>query len=171
MLEVLQMLYRYNSAMTARLLDALELLTPEEYNAPGCSGHGSIRDTLAHLLAAQWSWFSWFDRSMEAAEADALDIKGEEIESLAEARRRWMEIDEQTNRCVAALTEEGLREEWSETLPSGRTWSLPLWQIVLHVANHGTHTRAQLVAAIRRAGHKPGDYEIVNFAIRERMVR
>ena len=168
MLEVLQMLYRYNSAMTARLLDALEKLSPEEYNAPGCSGHGSVRDTLAHLLAAQWSWFSWFDRSMEPAQADALDIRGEEVESLTEARRRWAEIDRQTNRCVAALTEETIREEWTETMPNRTSWSLPLWQILLHVANHGTHTRAQIVAAIRRAGHKPGGYELVRFALSEK---
>src|SRR5688500_8022114 len=108
MLELIQALFRYSSRATAQLLDALERLTPEEYTAPGCSGHGSIRDTLAHLLAVEWGWISELDGSMTPAEAEALDVKGEEVASLAEARRRWAEIDAQTSRCVAGLSEEAL---------------------------------------------------------------
>ena len=48
MFELIKTLYAYNSWAVAKLLDALEQLTPEELAAPGCSGHGSIRDTLAH---------------------------------------------------------------------------------------------------------------------------
>lgn len=167
MLEVIQALFRYNSRSTAQLLDALESLTPDEYTAPGCSGHGSIRDTLAHLLAVEWGWIAELDGSMTAAEADTLDITGAEVASLAEARRRWAEIDAQTSRCVAGLSEEALHAEWTLDVPGGPTFTLPYWQVLLHVANHSTHTRAQIVAAIRRAGHLPGSYEFVRFAMRE----
>jgi uncharacterized damage-inducible protein DinB len=167
MLAVLRTLFRYSSRSTTRLLDAIERLTPEEYVAPGCSGHGSIRDTLAHLLAVEWSWISELDGSMTPAEAEGLTLTGAEISSVAEARRRWVEIDAQTTRCLTVLSEEALLTGWTSYLPGGSTFTLPYWQVLLHVANHGTHTRAQIVAAIRRAGHAPGSYELVGFAIRE----
>ena len=167
MLELIQALFRYNSRSTAQLLDAVERLTPDEYTAPGCSGHGSIRDTLAHLLAVEWGWIAELDGSMTSAEAEALDVTGEEVASLAEARRRWAEIDAQTGRCVAGLSEAALQAGWTLDVPGGAAFTLPYWQVLLHVANHGTHTRAQIVAAIRRAGHAPGSYEFVRFALRE----
>ena len=168
MLEILQTLYRYHSQSTARLLDALAPLSAADLEAPGCSGHGSIRDTLAHLIATQWGWFSWFDGSMPPAESYALaGSRTKEIDSLEKARTRWAEVDRQTQRCVAALTEDALRSEWSWSTPSGLHVALPLWQLMTHVANHGTHTRAQIIAAIRRSGRAPGNYEFLMFAIGE----
>lgn len=167
MLRAIQLHYRYNSASTAALLEALRALTREQYLAPGCSGHGSIRDTLAHLLTTQWGWFSWFDGSTEPARAMALRVAPEEVDALDDARRRWEAIDRQTGRCIGLLTEANLVQEWELAMP-GRKLSLPLWQLLLHVANHGTHTRAQIVAALRRAGHAPGDYELFRFALAER---
>src|SRR5688500_12829781 len=64
--DLIKAYFAYNSWATARLFDALEELTPEEYNQPGASGHGSIRDNLAHLMAVQLRWFSWFDGSLTA---------------------------------------------------------------------------------------------------------
>ena len=50
-------------------LPSLEKISKEEYNAPECSGHGSIRDTLAHCLSAEQGWFLWFDKSMSVSES------------------------------------------------------------------------------------------------------
>ena len=85
MFALIQTLYAYNSWAVAKLLDALEQLTPEELAAPGCSGHGSIRDTLAHFMGTQWGWFSWFDGSMTVAQSYSLKISGDSIDTIAKA--------------------------------------------------------------------------------------
>ena len=45
------------------------------------------------------------------------------------------------------------------------TLSQPLGELMLHVANHGTHTRAQIAAAVRRLGKDPGVLEYLKFAM------
>jgi uncharacterized damage-inducible protein DinB len=165
MYETITLLYKYNSWATGILFDAMEKLSPDQYNAPGCSGHGSIKETLAHLLATQWGWFSWFDGSMPIDKAKSVKITDEEINSLNEARKKWDAIDQQTGRFLEIETEESLKVHKSFTSHSGTSSSLPLGELLLQVANHGTHTRAQIVAAIRRAGINPGIYDLLYYLL------
>ncbi len=167
-LEGILYFYQYNTWATERLLEALEQLTPEQYIAPGCSGNGSIRDTLAHLFAVQYSWFSWYDDTMKVEEAIRYAIPGEEISTIALARERWMWVKEKTNSFLSSLTE--------EKITGIRTWSFPnmdggavLWKLLLHTANHGTHMRAQIVAAIRRFGYNPGALDLLQLVLKEAM--
>jgi uncharacterized damage-inducible protein DinB len=167
MFELIKSYYAYNSWAAERLLDALERLSPEELSAPGCSGHGSIRDTLAHFMSTQWGWFSWFDGSMPATQAIALKIPRESFDTMAKARERWAQIDKQTTDTVNGLNDDKLRDVWTWTLPSGGD-SLPLWRLLLHVANHGTHTRAQIVAALRRLGHDAPNLDFLRYSLTAR---
>lgn len=165
MLELIKTYYAYNSWATARLLDSLEALSAEELTAPTCSGHGSIRDTLAHFMATQWGWFSWFDGSLTVSQAYGLRVSGESIDTVAKARERWAPIDSQATDTVKSLTEEKLRDVWTWSLPAGGSDSLPLWRLLFHVANHGTHTRAQIIAGIRNAGHAPPNNDFLNYSL------
>jgi uncharacterized damage-inducible protein DinB len=165
MFELIKTYYAYNSWAAARLLDALEHLTPEELAAPGCSGHGSIRDTLAHFMATQWGWFSWFDGTMTVTQAYSVRISGDSLDRVAKARARWAPIDKQATDTVNGLSDEKLRDVWTWSLPTGGSDSLPLWRLLLHLANHGTHTRAQIVAAIRRLGHDAPNIDFLNYSL------
>jgi uncharacterized damage-inducible protein DinB len=164
-LEMIKMFYDYNSWAMGMLIASLQKLSEEQLTAPGCSGHGSIRDTLAHLLSTQKGWFSWFDKSMTAEESIKLRITSEEIDDPGKLSKTWKSIDRQTDECLNMLSETDVNENWSASLAGGFTITLPLWQLLLHVANHGTHTRAQIVAAIRRFGQEPGIYEFFRFAL------
>lgn len=165
MYETITLLYRYNSWAMRTMFDALEKLNPEQYMAPGCSGHGSIKDTLAHMLSVQWGWFSWFDGSLPLDKSKAVKLKDSEISSSKEARKKWEAIDEKTRLFLEIQTEESLKVHRSFTTHSGNSASLPLGEMLLHIANHATHTRAQIVAAIRRAGIAPGNYELLRFLL------
>ncbi|WP_243314483.1 DinB family protein [Geothrix paludis] len=161
MLDVIKTSYAYDTWATVRVLDALEGLSDEEYSAPECSGNGSIRDTLAHLLSCQWGWLSWLDGSQSLEEAYGLTLPGEAIPTVAQARARWTAIDRQTHAFVDALTDADLAASCTWTGLDGFSDAAPLWKLLLHVANHGTHTRAQIVAGIRRVGADPGDIDLL----------
>lgn len=171
MLDNIKLLYAYNTWATNRLLDSLTQLSPEQYNAPGCSGHGSIKATLKHFLTVQWGWFSWFDGTKTPAEAMAVNIADSEMDSLDKVRKIWQAIDKQTNKFIAGQTEQSLQEHRSFATPNGLSSSLLLGEMVLHVANHGTHTRAQIIAAIRRAGYNPGSYEFLHYLLERKSVK
>jgi uncharacterized damage-inducible protein DinB len=164
-LDTIRYSYHYNSWATERVLTALEQLTPAEYIAPGCSGHGSIRDTLAHFMSSQLGWFSWFDGSLDVVTSMKPQFGSPDIPTVAAARTRWAPIAERTEACLATLTDDALHEikHWSAPgVPPGQAI---LWRLMLHVANHGTHTRGQIVAAIRRAGKDPGVVEMMAYVM------
>jgi uncharacterized damage-inducible protein DinB len=48
---------------------------------------------------------------------------------------------------------------------NGKQESHPLWKLMMHTANHGSHTRAQIVAGIRRAGHAPENVDMLNYVL------
>jgi uncharacterized damage-inducible protein DinB len=140
-------------------------LPKEEYNALGCSGHGSIRETLAHMLQAQWGWFCWFDGSLPPEEAYVVKLSADDIPDAASAFVRWQEIDKQTHACINNLNDEKMKAEWSWSMPNGSAGKLPLGEMILHVVNHTIHTRAQIISAIRRTGRAPGVYEYLWYAL------
>ena len=165
MIEVIKSLYAYNSWATTKLIDSLEQLSPDELNAPGCSGNGSIIQTFAHLMQSQWGWFSWLDGSLTSNLAMMVRVSADEIGTIPKMRDRWSPIDSQTTKAIETLSDEKLNDEWSWTHPVTGPNSLPLWRLLVHVATHGAHTRGQINAAIRRAGHAPNNIDFLNYSL------
>jgi uncharacterized damage-inducible protein DinB len=165
MLDLLKTYYAYNAWATELVLTSITQLSPDEYTAPGCSGHGSIRDTLAHLLTTQRGWFSWFDHSETVEESMAVHVTPDDVDTYEKASELWKTIQQQTQALLDHLSEDDLTIVWSAKLPSGLAIALPLWKLLLHVANHGTHTRAQIVASIRRLGHEPANLDFFRYSL------
>jgi uncharacterized damage-inducible protein DinB len=164
MLDLIKTYYAYNSWATDTLLDSCEDLTLEEYYELGCSGHGSIGDTLSHLILVQEGWVTWFADGVEMKDAVTV-MTGEKLLTLNDVRERWGIVNDRTNRFVAGLTDEALREIRTFTRMNGKQEAKPLWMFMLHTANHGSHTRAQVVAAIRRSGHAPQNIDLLNYML------
>jgi uncharacterized damage-inducible protein DinB len=165
MIETLRRMYRYQDWAMEQLWPALDGLTAEELDTPGCSGNGTIRGTLTHLIRVQNGWFAWFDGSKTPAEAQSLRRRDADFATIAEARAEWREASDRAQACVAKLSDADLLKVWTAERPGGMTLSLPLGELMLHVANHGTHTRAQIAAAVRKLGKDPGVLEYLKFAI------
>lgn len=165
MIGTLRRMYRYQDWAMEQLWPALDSLTAEDLDAPGCSGNGSIRGTLTHLIRVQNGWFLWFDGTLSAADAQSMRRKDPDYTSIADARAAWSEASSRAEACVANLSDTDLAKVWTAERPGGMTLSQPLGEMMLHVANHGTHTRAQVAAAVRRLGKDPGVLEYLKFAI------
>lgn len=154
MLPAIHTLFAYNTWATDKLLDQLAPLSADELET-NASGHGSILKTLNHLLDVQWDYTAWFDGSLDAAESSKVHVDMPTIEI---AKQRWLEIDRQTSAMIAALDEAALDKIWD--------WgkgALPLGPMLLHVANHQTHTRGQMLAAIRRLGRETQGLDLLFF--------
>jgi uncharacterized damage-inducible protein DinB len=46
---------------------------------------------------------------------------------------------------------------------AGQPFSTPVWQVILHVVNHGTHHRGQVVTMLRQLGQTPNNIDLVRF--------
>ncbi len=164
MLELIKTYYSYNSWATEKVLVSCEQLSSEDYNASGCSGNGSIGETLSHLILVQQGWLGWFEKTLELKDAVKI-MTTEKLATLDDAKKRWSIVDKQTVHFVHGLTDDSLKEIRNFTRMNGKQESHPLWKLMMHTANHGTHTRAQIVAGIRRAGHDPGNVDLLNYVL------
>ena len=137
----LQHLYDYHSWANAHALAAAERLTEEQLNRPQGHSFGSVLGTLRHMHAAEWIWWRrWQGESPKAFPDPA------ETPTLAALRARWQAQAAEMRAFLAAQTPESVEREIAYTNTRGESYRLRLWQMAAHVANHGTHHRAELAA-------------------------
>ena len=162
----LRSLYAYNAWATGRILAAAAPLTPEQLNAPGQAGRGSIRDTLIHQLDAHQGWLSWWDGSKSAEEAYASRLDPDALPDVAALERQWQAIDRQMSAFLASLTDDDMARPYGFDLPNGQHLEMPLWGMLLHIANHNTQHRTEAAAMLTEFGHSPGDLDLIFFLMR-----
>lgn len=162
--EAVRTLYGYDRWAMERVLVAAERLTPEQWLAPGGAGRGSVRDTLVHLIGAQRRWLSWWDGSLPAEQASTQQFATADFPDVAAVRAAWERLERQTQAFVAALSDDDVARVYAQTLPNGQEWRMPLWRMMLHVANHGTQHRSEVAAMLTSYGHSPGDLDLLSYA-------
>jgi uncharacterized damage-inducible protein DinB len=160
---VLRTLYGYNQWATERVLTAAGELSEAQMLAPDGAGHGSIRDTLIHLMNVQRRWLSWWDGSLSPDAAYNLRLDPADYPDLAAVRALWESLDRQTRAFVERLGDEEAARDFVSQLPNGAEWRMALWRMMLHVANHGTQHRSEVAAMLTAVGHSPGDLDLLFF--------
>lgn len=145
-----QSLIDYNYWARDRLLDAVRPLSSEEFTRDLGSSFRSVRDTLAHLHAAEWIWYRrWVGESPTALPpADRFPDLG----SVASA---WREMEAQIRAYFGALDDRALERVIEYTSTVGVQGASPLWQMLQHVVNHSTYHRGQVTTMLRQIGAAP----------------
>jgi uncharacterized damage-inducible protein DinB len=133
-----------------RLLDALEPLTLEQLDRDTGSSFKSIRETLVHIYAAEWAWYSrWQGNSPTAL------LPSDQFPDLASVRRAWSEHEGKMRAFLEGLDEDGIARAFDYKLLSGHTGSSPFWQMLQHVVNHASYHRGQVTTMLRQIGAQP----------------
>ena len=146
----------YTTWATTRIVTAAAALTPAELTRDFGTGDKSVLGTLAHVYAADRAWLGRIHGAPPAVFFDPavdlhLAVLTDEWPALLGRWRAWAETLEDAS---VAATYRDLQ---------GRTHTTPLWQIVLHVVNHGTHHRGQVAVMIRSLGHVPPPLDLIRF--------
>jgi uncharacterized damage-inducible protein DinB len=160
---MLRTLYDYPGWAMEKLFAAAAPLTVEQLQAPAPAGQRSIRDNFLHLIGTQRGWLAWWDGTLAPAQAYGRRLDPADFPDLATIRAAWEAVDRQTRAFLAGLTEADAERVYVQTLPSGAEWKMPLWQMLLHVANHGTQHRSEIAAQLSALGHSPGDLDLIYY--------
>jgi uncharacterized damage-inducible protein DinB len=146
----LQTMLDYHYWARDRVLNALEALTPEQYNRDLGNSFKSIRDTMTHVYAAEWAWHSrWHGESPTAL------LSADRFPDLASLRAAWTGLEEKMRAFVGGLDEAGINRVVEYKLLSGQPGASPTWQMVQHVVNHASYHRGQLTTMLRQLGAQP----------------
>lgn len=76
-------------------------------------------------------------------------------------QREWPVLFERWREWAGLQTDESLVAVLDYTDLKGNPWRQSLWQIVLHVVNHGTHHRGQVAGFLRSMGHTPPALDLI----------
>lgn len=155
-ITTIQALYGYNQWVNERLLAAAETLPTEQTRQRFGASYDSIHGTLAHILGAEIVWLSRWQGTSPSKLPNAADFA-----SIADIRVRWQEQQAAMTEFLAGLTPERLAAPVHYVNTAGQAFALPLWQLMLHLVNHGTHHRSELADMLTRAGHPPAPTDLL----------
>lgn len=156
--EEMSFLYAYNRWANRRTLAVASPLTPDEFLRVLGSSFPSVRDTLAHILAAEWIWLERWKGNSPGALLDA-----REFGTLADLRKRWEEVEREQAVFVASVTEASLSRTVSYVNTKGETWSYPLGQMMQHLVNHSSYHRGQVTGMLRQLDREPAPTDLLLF--------
>jgi uncharacterized damage-inducible protein DinB len=149
---------RYQAWATGLICDAAKQLPSAEYEKDCGSSHGGIKTTLHHMFRADSLWFS---RVAGEPFGNIADVSVPE--TLPELASEWGTLLDRFQNWFRQLEPKQYGIEVRYTNSQGVPYSTPLWQVVLHVVNHGTLHRGQVVAMMRQAGMKPPATDLILF--------
>ena len=140
--------YEYHFAQNRKIWDRyVTQLSVEQFMQAAAYSHGSVRDQIVHLTECDDTWFSEL-RGVESLEprpaADADDRQN--------IREHWDRVEQRMREYLAELRDEMLFAK--PIVEPEEDKDLIVWQVLLHVVNHGTDHRAQLLRLLNDLGVK-----------------
>jgi uncharacterized damage-inducible protein DinB len=148
-LDVLQDHLTYTAWASKRLLDAASTLTSDELNRDFGTADRSVIGTLIHIYSADKVWL---DRVLGKSPEGFTTLADPTLASLQTAGQA---VHDAWSQWAGDLNPSSPETEVRYFDLKRREWRQPLWQIILHVVNHGTHHRAQVSGFLRSLGHTP----------------
>ena len=152
-------LFKYDEWANQRILAATAGLTPEQFLAAKDPSGKSVRDILVHVLGAAWIWRMRLQHG--AAPTRLLDPA--DFPTYAALVERWREEQAGWNAYIAGLVDDEVNRPVLYRNTKGDLFEAVMWQILLHVVNHGTQHRAEVAQILTGYGSSPGDVDMIVF--------
>ncbi|HYO43755.1 MAG TPA: DinB family protein [Candidatus Limnocylindrales bacterium] len=152
-LDDIRFLFGYDRWATRRLLAVIDGVPEEVWGATGVVGDRGLGAILVHQLGAHQRWRLGLGGDDEAA-------------GRARPEREALPAPDDLARAWAA--EWDALEAWLDTLDDAwleqRDENVPYWQMLVHLANHGTQHRAEAASLLTAVGRSPGDLDMIFYA-------
>ena len=153
----IQLLYEYDRWANKRVLQAVSVLSIEQFMRELGGGFSSVRDTLVHIVGGEWIWLAyWKEPPHSAAFVTGLQKRRDALfdpkayPDVAAVKSKWVEVEKEQMDFVNRLTNESL-----EKMLSFRATEVSLAHLMQHLANHSTYHRGQIAVMMRQLGAKP----------------
>jgi uncharacterized damage-inducible protein DinB len=152
----LERLYDYHYWANRRLIGVVSQMTPEQFTQSVAGSYGSVRNTLVHVLSAEWGWL---DRCGGPARGERLNPQDyPTVESLVDA---WTRVEGYVRDFLSGLRDEDLAREIEFSIGGGPKHSIPLGDLMQHAAVHAVHHRGQVALLLRALGYVPGNFDLL----------
>ncbi len=148
--DEIRFLFGYDRWATRRVLAVLDGLDPAVWNRTDVVGERGLGEILVHHLGASHRWRHSFQETGESPEPEL-----DPLPTIDRFREGWE-------------TEWAVVDAWLPAITDGFVGyvheGVPVWQMLVHVVNHGTQHRAEAAALLTAEGRSPGQLDLIYYA-------
>ena len=159
--EDLKTLFDYSCWANAGLRDVLSQVTTEQFTQPVAGSYGSIRNTMVHMLSAEWGWL---ERCGGAARGPALNAQ--DYPTVTALFDLWRQVEARVREFLSTLQDDDLGRGVEFAIGSGPRQAMALRHLLHHAAVHAVHHRGQVAFLLRTLGHVPGNFDMLLYYAR-----
>jgi uncharacterized damage-inducible protein DinB len=154
----LETLYDYNFWANHRYFAVAEGLTDEQLHRMQGHSWGNVQAMFIHMLSSEWVWLQRWHGSSPKGHLDQSDFP-----TLAVVKERWGRQEAELRAYLGSQTEGGLQSVITYTNFRSETFQVPLWQMLMHLANHETHHRGELAAMFALMDVSHPEEEVIQY--------
>ena len=147
MKELLKQYAAYNIWATQKITDIILSLPVEKQLAEVPSSYSSLYKTVYHMLDAESIWWQRMKlqeritRPSENSNANTEDV----VKNLLLQSKWWEEW-------ISNASDLSIEHVFQYQTQKAEQYKQPIWQMLLHVFNHATYHRGQLINMLRQLG-------------------
>jgi uncharacterized damage-inducible protein DinB len=140
----------YSGWASGKLLQSVLALNEEDQRRDvGCS-HKSLLGTLEHVFRGDRIWF-----------VRTVDPRAEEIEGPLDIA--WPKLQKRWEGWASGLSHQDILRSIEYKAMNGDPHRTPIWQVVMHVVNHATLHRGQVMAMLRQLNVQPPQTDLITY--------
>lgn len=147
MKEILQQLAQYNIWANQLLTTAINNLPQEIHHKEVASSFPSLYRTILHMWDAENIWWQRM-KLQERINRPSDSFTG----TMQEACAELLQQNKEWNAWINSTQERQLDHVFQYQNMKGEQFKQPIYQMLLHMFNHGTYHRGQLVTMLRQLG-------------------
>lgn len=145
--DTIRMMIDYSYWAHRRVWDCVMQLTDTQFTHPFEYSIGSVHAQVVHVMSAEEIWYF----RLQGESLTGLR-RPEEFPTRLDVRRKWDLIERDMRRYTDRLTDEQLTGTITYRTTNGKSMHESRLGILLHVINHGTDHRAQILSLLHHFG-------------------
>lgn len=159
---LIRKMFAYNYWAHGQVWRFIDPLTDAQFRQPSDYSVGSIHQQLVHVMGADSIWLSRLRGERPSGFFDPADYPTPES-----IKAKWGEIERDLKLYVAGLTDAQVLNDdlHYRRVSTGAEQVSPLWQVLLHVCNHGTDHRAQILALLHQVGGETFAQDLIYYTV------
>jgi uncharacterized damage-inducible protein DinB len=155
--DTLRLQLDYSAWATQRLMDTAAKLSEEKPTRDFKTADKTVLDTLVHIYAADRIWLS---RVLVEPRATFIDPEDRDLTLL---QTEWPALHQRWKLWLRDFKDDDVLRVIDFKNTKGHSYAMPVWQILLHVVNHGTHHRGQVSGFLRAMDRMPPPLDLMAY--------
>jgi uncharacterized damage-inducible protein DinB len=154
--ETIRKLFDYHYGMYGQVWDCIMHLSDEQFVQEVDYSIGSVRNHMVHMLSIDQWWVARI-QGLPLPEFSPEEFKTREV-----VRGEWDKAVDRVMTYINKLTEAELARTM-EFHFDNKVYTAAVWMVLIHVANHGTDHRSQILRLLHDLGAPTLEHELMDY--------